>query len=126
MSTEELLEHFGYERECESPLEIRNAEEEAFATNNAARYVINALQEEYAAEQGVLVQHSRWIINHDDIHDHQRYVVMAIGITVDGQESYLYDPKSMLGWQYKRLRKNCYAALALPLWPGLPEEWVDE
>lgn len=126
MTTEEILEHYGFIIECESPLEIRNAEEEAFATNNAARYVIDALQEEYAAEQGVLVQHSRWITNHDDIQDHQNYVVMAIGIKVDGRESYLYDAQAMLGWQYKRLRKNCYAALALPMWAGLPEERVEE
>ena len=43
---EKILNKHGWQVECESPFEIRNEEEEAFATNSAAKMVLASLREE--------------------------------------------------------------------------------
>lgn len=45
MTTEQVLIHYGWTLECESPYEIRH-EDGSFATGQAARIVIDALKQE--------------------------------------------------------------------------------
>ena len=47
---EELLKKHGWTLECESPFEIRHEESGSFATNLAAKYVLECIEKESLEE----------------------------------------------------------------------------
>ncbi len=55
-----------------------------------------------------------WIVDWSDITDRRQYAVAPINARDNG-ELYLGGRlEMMIGWQVKRLRERCYAALEMP------------
>jgi hypothetical protein len=67
-----------------------------------------------------------WIVDLKTVEDNKRYIVFAIankhfgvGSGKVSNETYVYMPQILFGWQCKRLLQGCYAALEMPEWTGL-------
>ena len=63
---------------------------------------------------------SAWVCEWSGIEDNKRYVVCAINRGDRGW--YLSNPELRDGWQVKRLREQCYAAIPCPEFNGPQEE----
>lgn len=64
-----------------------------------------------------------YITDWKEVTDDEQYVVFPINARGD-KSLYLGQPSVMKGWQVKRLRERCYAALPMPPFSGLPERTV--
>ncbi len=63
-----------------------------------------------------------WITNWDDLDDLEKYYVCPIYQNNDSPDTYLGSPwASLTGLEIRRrLQARAYAALAVPVWQGLP------